>query len=221
MPVGASSAVDDRSPEGQKLHPALWEAGTAREGQVNPWGSPVASALSQTVRMWLGIWVLKWLNCWLTEVEKGRAGEGGEDIRNHQFWISSFCYVKPRLQRGWDSACRTSRVEGEAGRKSPYLSLLVLLLNILFLVVEQGESAFLSNLPLCPNSCISLKGEWERRTLVPGVTGNWFKTRCGTKELWSNKTGLKVYLWMLSKSIAARSENLISWDLIPEYSETF
>ena len=74
-----------------------------------PLGSPAGPTPSRSARLWLGVrsletegpqpaprhprvlgcglgfGVLKWLNCWLMEVKKGRVGEGGEDIRNHQF----------------------------------------------------------------------------------------------------------------------------------------
>lgn len=161
--------VDDRSSRGPEAAPALWEAGTAREGQVNPWGSPVASWLPRLLGCGLGSGVLKWLNCWLTEVEKGRAGEGGEDIRNHQFWSPPFMHKETRAY---------SRVGGR-GRKGVPLPFTAssLLLHIAFCSWARRER-FLSTCSV-PKLCISLKGEWERRTLVPGVTGNWdSKTRC-------------------------------------------
>lgn len=68
--------VDDRSSRGPEATPALWEAVTAREGQVNLWGSPASALPPQNIiiECGQGLGVLKWLKFWLMEAKKGRDG---------------------------------------------------------------------------------------------------------------------------------------------------
>ena len=85
MPVGASSACGRSRLRRARSCTCTLRGWRCTRGTGKPPRALAASYLPRLLGCGWGLGVLKWLNCWLMEVKKGRAGEGGKDIRNRQF----------------------------------------------------------------------------------------------------------------------------------------